>query len=73
MAEKKEINVKMSILNAVYFPDKDYSELNNINYPVNTFRIVLNKYLDQQIPVLPPRYFLGNMTFPYKLIEVEKN
>src|SRR3989338_265996 len=33
-AEKKEINVKMSILNAVYFPDKDYSELNNINYPV---------------------------------------
>jgi hypothetical protein len=37
---------------AFYFPDGDYSQLYAGMSNVNTFRIVLNKYFDQQLPLL---------------------
>lgn len=45
--------------NAVYFQDKGYSMLNDSLTNVNTFRIVLNKYLRKDYPLLDNKtYFL---------------
>lgn len=43
---------KRKILSAIYFPDKNYSLISDSLYAPNTFRIVLNKYFKQQIPLL---------------------
>ncbi len=40
------------ILNAVYFPDTGYSTLPEDLTPVNTFRIILNKYFQAELPLL---------------------
>jgi hypothetical protein len=37
---------------AFYFPDKDYKLLYDSMSNVNTFRIILNKYFNQQLPLL---------------------
>ncbi|SHF09182.1 hypothetical protein SAMN02745131_01759 [Flavisolibacter ginsengisoli DSM 18119] len=39
-------------LNAYYFSDGDYSQLYNSISPVNSFRVVLNKYFCQSMPLL---------------------
>ena len=39
-------------LNAFFFPDKDYSLLYDSISPVNTFRVVLNKYYKSEFPLL---------------------
>jgi hypothetical protein len=39
-------------LNAYYFPDHDYSMLYKNISPVNSFRVVLNKYFCQSFPLL---------------------
>jgi hypothetical protein len=39
-------------LNAYYFSDKDYSMLYDSISPVNSFRVVLNKYFNAGLPLL---------------------
>jgi hypothetical protein len=39
-------------LNTYYFPDKDYSMLYDSISPVNSFRVVLNKYFQAGLPLL---------------------
>ena len=41
-----------SNLNVYYFSDHDYTMLYNGISPVNTFRVVLNKYFCQRLPLL---------------------
>jgi hypothetical protein len=40
------------ILNAIYLPDMDYSELRDSISPVNTFRLIFNYYFDADYPLL---------------------
>jgi hypothetical protein len=47
-----ERETKFMNLNMLYFSDKDYRLLYDSLSPVNTFRIVLNKYFKQQLPML---------------------
>ncbi|MDQ3277751.1 MAG: hypothetical protein M3Q06_05465, partial [Bacteroidota bacterium] len=44
-------------LNAYYFSDKDYGMLYDSISPVNTFRVVLNKYFSQSFPLLKDSSF----------------
>ncbi len=44
---------KYSILNAFYFPDKNYSLLYPTITSVNTFRVVFQQYFGANLPVLP--------------------
>jgi hypothetical protein len=44
---------RFSNYSAFYFPDKDYTMLYDSISNINTFRVVLNKYLDQQLALLP--------------------
>jgi hypothetical protein len=50
-------------LNAYYFSDGDYSNLYNSISPVNSFRVVLNKYFCQSMPLLKDSsvFLINNM------------
>lgn len=44
---------RFSNYSSFYFPDKNYEYLYDSISNINTFRVVLNKYFDQQFPLLP--------------------
>ncbi|MEM7224001.1 MAG: sulfatase-like hydrolase/transferase [Pseudomonadota bacterium] len=56
-ASDEELKEKFGILNAVYFPDRDYRGLQGDVTPVNTFRVLLNTYFGTQLPLLPDRSY----------------
>jgi hypothetical protein len=68
--ENSNLEERLSILNAYYFPDKNYSQLYPEITPVNSFRVILEQYFGQEYSLLPDRsyYFIGD--HPYKYTEV---
>jgi hypothetical protein len=42
------------IFSAVYFPDRDYSKIHDDFFSPNTFRVVLNKYFNQNLSLQQP-------------------
>jgi hypothetical protein len=42
----------MTIFNAYYFPDEDYSQIYDSISPVNTFRVIFNKYMGTRLPIM---------------------
>ena len=52
-----ELRAKMGILNAFYFPDGDYRDLDPEVTSVNTFRIVFNKHFGTKLKRLPDRIY----------------
>jgi hypothetical protein len=44
--------LQFETLNAVYFPDRNYHLLYDSISPVNTYRVVLNQYFHQKLPLL---------------------
>jgi len=50
-----------AVLNTIYFPDGDYSDFYPGITPVNTFRIMFNKYFGMKYELLPDKTF---MSFP---------
>lgn len=57
IATPDELAMKSAILNATYFPDGDYSMLDQEITPVNTFRLVFDKYFGTRYGRLPDRIF----------------
>ncbi len=49
----EELRQKFGILNAIYFPDRGYNDLYEDLTPINTFRIIFNRYFGQNFPLLP--------------------
>jgi hypothetical protein len=64
------VKERMAILNAFYFPDGDYSMLTDDVTIVNTFRIVLNKYFNEELEMLENRNYISGYDKPYKLWDV---
>jgi len=52
-ASMEELRQKFGILNAIYFPDRGYNDLYEDLTPINTFRIIFNRYFGQNLPLLP--------------------
>ena len=50
-----ELQIKMGILNAYYFPDHDYRLLYPTITPVNSFRMLFDKYFNASLEQLPDR------------------
>ncbi len=48
-----------AVLNTIYFPDGDYSDFYEGITPVNTFRIIFNKYFGTDYELLPDKTFLS--------------
>ena len=61
---------RMPILSAFYFSDGDYTMLAPDATPVNTFRIILNKYLQTNLPLLDNRSFWVNEPSIFDFIDV---
>jgi hypothetical protein len=56
-ASPGQLAMKTGILNAYYFPDGDYAALYQTVTPVNTFRILFDKYFGMEFGLLPDRIF----------------
>jgi hypothetical protein len=52
-SEPNDMDEKFSILNAYYFPQRDYSTLYSTISPVNSFRVVFNQYMGENYVLLP--------------------
>jgi hypothetical protein len=59
---------RTSILNAYYFPDHQYDTLYPEITPVNTFRIILNKYFGTDYELLADTSFFSTYEQPYAFI-----
>ncbi len=51
------VRERSSILYAVYFPDKNYQDFYQTITPVNTFRIVFDKFFGENLKLLPDKTF----------------
>lgn len=68
--ENTNLKERFAILNAYYFPDKDYGILYESITPVNTFRIIFNKYFGASLELLPDANFFSTYSRPYKFFNV---
>jgi hypothetical protein len=62
-ADARELQMKTGILNAYYFPDGDYSTLYDDITPVNSFRLVFNKFFGTKFEQLPDRIYASPDVF----------
>ena len=64
------VKERMSILNAYYFPGGDYSMLVKDATPVNTFRIILNRYFGEDLELLENKVYISDYSNLYKFWDV---
>jgi len=70
-APEEDVDRKMGILNAMYFPDGRYDGLTESVTPVNTFRLIFDRYFGTELGLLPDRsYLMSDRNHPYALFEV---
>lgn len=67
---QQELFERMSILNSYYFPDQNYGALKAGTTPINSFRVVLNTYLQQNIPLIDDRFYFSTMLDQGRLFDV---
>ncbi len=63
---------RFGILNAYYLPEGEDERLYDSISPVNTFRLVLNRYFGTQLPLLDDRSYFTTGQDPYRFIPVER-
>ena len=70
-ADSNDLVMKFGILNALYFHNRDYHELNNFTTPVNNFRIIFNNIFRGNLPLLEDSayVYINNKNF-YKFTDV---
>jgi hypothetical protein len=68
--ENNAFDERFGILNAYYFPDQDYKQLYPQISPVNSFRVLMNKYFEGQYELLEDKAFYSDWTHPYDFQEV---
>jgi hypothetical protein len=68
--EHSDLATIFPILNAVYFPDQDYSNLYPGISSVNTFRLILDQYFGTQLGLLEDRSYFSMMRSPYHYIDI---
>jgi hypothetical protein len=67
---KTNLKERMSILNAIYFDDQNYSSLYPEITPVNTFRTIFNKYFATKLRLLPDKVYFSKILTRYQFIDV---
>ena len=65
--DKLEPDLRFGILNAYYFPDRPPREITPTISPVNTFRVVFNRYLGTKYPLLKDEHYFSPYTYPYDM------
>lgn len=62
---KSDLKERLSNLMAIYFPDGDYSKIYPSITGVNIYRVVLSKYMDADLPLIPDKHFFSSWKYPY--------
>ena len=68
--KNSNLKERMSILNAYYFPKKEYNKLYNSISPVNSFRIIFNQYFNTNYTLLKDKNYFSSCISSYKFINV---
>ena len=68
--DNTSLNERMSILNAFYIPDEENIGLYDDMTPVNTFRLILNRYFHANLPLLEDESYFSFMSRPYDFVQV---
>lgn len=61
---------RFSILNAYYFPDRNYERLYPSITPVNSFRVVLDQYFGADLDLLEDKSYFAGWLSPYQFTDV---
>lgn len=70
-ASREELREKVRILNALYLPGEPKPELPDTLSPVNTYRIILDRYFGTRLGMLPDRsYVFERDAELYRFVEV---
>jgi len=64
------LSVRTGILNAMYLPEVDTSGISRQITSVNTFRLVLKKYINENVRLLPDKVYFFDWKKPYKFKEI---
>jgi hypothetical protein len=68
-----DLKRKFGILNAIYFPGLAHTGVYPAITPVNTFRLLLDRYFDAGVPLLPDReYLFLNLAHLYDFRDVTR-
>lgn len=62
---------RFGILNAYYFPDRNYTSLYPSISPVNSFRVLMNQFFNGEYPLIFDRHYYSSYSRPFEFIEVE--
>jgi hypothetical protein len=57
LGEEKDLGSRLNNLNAIYFPDQNYSQLYKNISPVNTFRVVFSQYFGEPMQLLADKTY----------------
>ncbi|MFH0777057.1 MAG: hypothetical protein V2A71_00355 [Candidatus Eisenbacteria bacterium] len=68
--DRSYLKERFSILNAYYLPDTDYGHLYEGISPVNTFRVIFNRYLGTELELLDDRCYLTRVDRPGEFFDV---
>jgi hypothetical protein len=61
---------RMKNLNAYYFPDGGSPQVYDSISPVNTFRVIFNRYFGADLPLLPDRHEYSDVLKPFELTPI---
>lgn len=68
--ENNNFKERMTILNAYYFPDHDYSQLYDSITPVNSFRVIFNQFYGADMGLLDDKSMYSSWLRPYMFFDV---
>jgi hypothetical protein len=68
--EKTDVVERLCILNAYHLPGGGAEELYPEITPVNSFRLILRRYLGEDLPPVEDRSYLSTWLRPYDLVDV---
>jgi hypothetical protein len=68
--QDSNLRERMAIFNAYYFPDQNYEALYPGISPVNTFRVILNRFFGAEYDILDDASYYSTLNQPYVLVDV---
>lgn len=68
--ENTNVRERLAILNAIYFDDGDYSAIKDDHTPVNTFRVIFNKYFKAGMQLHENRSHYSRWIGRYMFVDV---
>jgi len=72
-APRAALQRKHGVFNAIYLPSGDYAAAQQVNSPVNNFRLIFRELTGAPVPLLPDRAFsFASEAAPYDMEEVSE-